>query len=110
MRIVDYKIMRPPLDEFNFVLVADEEGVRAELKGMECSDAEISSMKGEKDTLLNVLPVLAKKRVHILSGKRILSNKEKKGIKGCRKQKYSENSWVLCFVRECWSDWQGVCR
>ena len=47
MRIVDYKIMRPPLDEFNFVLVADEEGVRAELKKMECSDAEISSMKGK---------------------------------------------------------------
>ena len=69
MRIVDYKIMRPPLDEFNFVLVADEEGVRAELKNMECSDAEISSMKGKNDTLLNVLPVLTKKGYSFFPGK-----------------------------------------
>lgn len=69
MRIVDYKIMRPPLDEFNFVLVADEECVREELKGMGCGDAEISSMKGKNDTLLNVLPVLTEKGYSFFPGK-----------------------------------------
>lgn len=78
MRIVDYKIMRPPLDEFNFVLVADEEGVRAELKKMECSDAEISSMKGKKNTLLNVLPVLTKKGYTFFPGKGFYRIKKRK--------------------------------
>lgn len=78
MRIVDYKLMRPPLDEFNFVLVVDDERIRGELKKMGCSDAEISSMKGEKDALLNVLPVLTEKGYTFFPGKGFCQIKKRK--------------------------------
>lgn len=78
MRIVDYKIMRPPLDEFNFVLVEDEERIREELKEMGCSNTEILSMRGEKDALLNVLPVLTEKGYTFFPGKGFCQIKKRK--------------------------------
>lgn len=61
MQIVDYKIMRPPLDEFNFVLAVDCEVTRKELNEMGCTSEEIRATEDGTGKCLSVWAMLHNK-------------------------------------------------